>query len=100
MSYIDPDTKIYLEFYCVINTVADEYYYFTITEWLKGNENNVYQEDIQMSWSLSEMNAAYINEMGDEDLKEISRCTKCGRKANFIKMALCCKIHGFTKQGC
>jgi len=86
---------VYYELYCVIDLIVDETVYLTITDFVKGNENKMFDDGIQLGWSLTEFNAAYINEFEDKDLLEISRCKRCGRRLEFVKMALCCPIHKF-----
>ena len=96
VSYVDGDTSVYYEFYCKINLVFDETFYFSITEFIKGNEDKRFDDDIQMSWQQSDFNSAYLNEMTDIDLKELGRCVKCAKKLSFVRMAMVCPIHHFV----
>ena len=93
VSYMD-EYRDYYEFYCIINSVVNDYYYFTVTSFARGNENNKYKEDVQMIWNQSEFNSAYVNEMAPEELLEISRCKTCAKRLFFIRTALCCAVHG------
>ena len=95
VSYVEHDTSTLYEFYCTPNVLIDDTVYFTVNSWVRGNENNKYDEGIQLGWQISEWHLAYLNEMGKEDLVEISRCAKCGRKTDFIvRAALSCPVHG------
>lgn len=94
ISYIDKDFTNYVEFYCKIDKLVLDTVYFTITDYLKGNDDGKYKLDIQVAWTQSDLNATYMNEMTEFDLKQMSRCTQCAKRLNFIRTALCCKLHG------
>lgn len=96
IAYSDVDDKSYYEFYAQINTVVGEIIYFTVTVFLRGNEDGRFDEDIQLGWTQKEFDAAYINEMSTEELKELSRCSKCAKKLYFVRTSLLCPVHHFV----